>query len=566
MWIVSLVIGSAVFLWLIWNSALGSPTIYHAGALSTSHQMFENRCELCHVPFSGPLDRIMSLGSDVKATSAPDQKCIVCHDGAGHFFTGDPNTDYDERIQETNLVVGHEQHCADCHSEHRGQQDLRRVANASCIECHGKLHEFADSSDKIDSLTFQNKGSVEIESFLRHPEFAMHELVNLGDKDTQLPRSHGANDVVGRLQRKGEAQPRWQDRASIRFNHSTHLSPKDPRGLADARGVFHDLSTNCGQCHQPDTERRSMQPVNFEMHCRSCHPLVFEADRVSDSKGNIFTIDWDSSVPGEGKLRNQSDSNDIRAISELKQPDSPFELLVVPHRSPEVVRGFLTDFYALGLLHRIETSNADLNPQKIARPRPGYADRTTQSPLIQPDAVLDIDRRVGLAEALIQLPTFAQSAQDEIPNLFRAMDWLQRSGGCGFCHESTKDSEGNWDITKPNIPDRWFKHAEFHHDAHRMLKCVECHSSSGSLHETVEGAPLQPDIYRSSSTGDILIPKIAVCKACHSASPVAKSGLSGARTDCVECHVYHKREFERPGQKDLREFLGITGDSEFEKQ
>ncbi len=565
-WMVALVVGSAVFLWLIWNSALGSPKIYHAGALSTPHQMFENRCELCHVPFTGPIDRIVSLGRDVTATSAPDQKCIACHEGTGHFFVGDANTEFHERHQKANLVSGHEQHCSECHSEHRGHEDVRRVANAFCTECHGTLQDFAAHAKLVDSQTFQHKGRVAIPDFASHPEFAIHEPLWPGDEDAQLPRSHGANEVIGLVRRQGENQPRWQDLATIRFNHSKHLSPKDPRGIPDARGVFHDLNDDCSRCHQPDAERRSMQPINFEMHCSSCHPLVFDTERVRDHRGHIFTIDQESSVPGEGKLRNQSDPVDVRDISELGKPDSPFELLVVPHQTPQEVRGFLTDFYAMGLLRRTENLSAEPELDQVVRPRPGHADRAEQSPLVPPASLIEIDRHVGMAETLVRSPTFAGSAQSEIPNLFRSMHWLQSSGGCGFCHESSEDSEGNWTITKSNIPDRWFRHARFHHDTHRTLKCVECHSSSGSQLETVEGDAPQPDIYRSSDTGDVLIPKIAVCNVCHSASPVEKNGLSGARTDCVECHVYHKREFEVPGQKDVREFLGITGDPESGKR
>lgn len=309
-----------------------------------------------------------------------------------------------------------------------------------------------------------------------------------------------------------------------------------------------------------------MQPINFEMHCRSCHPLVFDAEQVRDTRGNRFTIDWDSSEPGIGRLLNQSDSSDVRDISELQKQDSPFELLVVPHENPQDVRGFLTDFYAADLLKSIEKSSAEPELDQAVRPRPGHADPAAQALSIQPADVVEIDHRVGKAEALVRSPSFAASVQGEIPKLFRSLQWLQSSGGCGFCHESNKDSEGNWTVRETNIPSTWFRHARFHHDAHRTLKCLECHSSSESRTKTVKGDAQQPDIYMSSSTGDILIPMIAVCKECHSASPAEKSGLSGARTDCVECHVYHKREFERPGQRDIREFLGVTADSESEQR
>ena len=141
-------------------------------------------------------------------------------------------------------------------------------------------------------------------------------------------------------------------------------------------------------------------------------------------------------------------------------------------------------------------------------------------PLIAPDDLVQAGDQVEPAESLVRARTFMKSAEEEVPNLFRTLHWLQSSGGCGFCHESNDDSNGNWTITKPNIPDRWFRHANFHHDAHRTLKCVECHSISGSSDDILQGDDAPPEIYKSSSTGDILMPRIALCKSCDGIAPV----------------------------------------------
>ncbi len=555
MWMVSLCVGCAACVWLLWNSVFGSPEIYNAGTLSTPHHMLENRCDACHVPFSGPMDRLVSLGRDAKATSAPDQKCLACHEGAGHFYTGDPNSDFHKRNQPANLVAGHDRHCAACHREHRGEQDLRRISSQLCIECHRDLRGFMSSSHKIDGLTFQNSGSTSIQDFAHHPEFTLHEIASSEGTGSALPKSHGANLVIAEFQRQGDNEPRWQDRAAIRFNHSKHLAPKDPRGLPDARGEFHDLSNDCNSCHKVDAERRFMEPVNFEMHCSSCHPLVFDADRVRTKNGGTFRIDWDNNGSGDAKLRNERDANDVRDISELKSKDSPFELLVVPHEKPEQVRGFLTDIYAKSVLQQIQSAQPGIKPNSRVRPLPGESNDQPLPPLVSSDELVQVDGQVQQAESLVRSATFTKSAENELPNLFRTLHWLKSSGGCGFCHESNDDSNGNWSITEPNIPERWFQHAKFNHDSHRTLKCVECHSISGSSPDTLKGNDTLPDIYRSSSTGDILMPKIALCKSCHNAAPAEVCGHHGAQTDCLECHVYHKRDFEKQGSKDLKEFL-----------
>ena len=558
MWMVSLCVGCIACSWLLWNSVMGSPEIYNAGPLSTPHHMFEGRCEVCHVPFSGPLDRIISLGRDTKATSAPDQKCLACHDGAGHYFANIEYSSYHEGHQQKKLVGQHWQHCADCHKEHGGQVDLKRVSSEFCIECHSSLYEQARTSDKITLLSFENSDSARIKNFAEHPEFAIHELASGKRTEETLPISHGARLVIADFLRQGETEARWQDQATIRFNHAKHLKSGDPRGLPDARGEFHDLTNDCSSCHQPDAERRYMLPVNFEMHCSSCHPLVFDAERVRKKDGSTFRIEWDSSDVGEAKLRNEQDPSDVHDISELKGKDSQFEFLVVPHESPQLVRGFLTDIYAKSLLQQIKASQPDLKPSTVVRPLPGESKRELPSPLIEPDDLIQADHQVELAESLVRSATFRKSAEEEIPNLFRSLHWLQSSGGCGFCHESNDDSNGNWTIRKPNIPDRWFRHAKFDHDAHRTLKCVECHTISESSADNLKGDDALPDIYKSSSTGDILMPKIALCKSCHNTAPPGGHGIHGAQTDCLECHVYHQRDFEKQGSKDLREILNIT--------
>ena len=133
-------------------------------------------------------------------------------------------------------------------------------------------------------------------------------------------------------------------------------------------------------------------------------------------------------------------------------------------------------------------------------------------------------------------------------------DAVERAkGGCRFCHEvETPNPQpaavlADWKILPPNIPSRWFAHGEFHHDSHRLLSCLACHAG----------------VDKSTNTGDVLIPNIDVCRACHSARPAewaeklpAKAAETGprhtepldellrnvnrgARTSCIECHVYH---------------------------
>jgi hypothetical protein len=108
-------------------------------------------------------------------------------------------------------------------------------------------------------------------------------------------------------------------------------------------------------------------------------------------------------------------------------------------------------------------------------------------------------------------------------------------GGCRYCHDVVEPSPGKspvdlWKITKPRIPEHWMEHSRFRHRSHEFMKCRECHSG----------------VDASFSTGDVLMPDIALCRNCHgqhakwtSSKETSEPLLAGARTHCVECHVYH---------------------------
>jgi hypothetical protein len=567
MWIVSLCASVVACLWLVWNSVFGSPDIYHAGNLSTPHRMFEHRCEACHAPFRGPLERLLlqGVGNDATPTSAPDKKCLECHAGEGHFFADKADTsakDGDSASSQKTLAA-HDHHCAECHREHGGEQDLSRISNAFCIECHGQLHEYSNESKKIRNLTFQDGGKKNISTFADHPEFALHTLQGAAG-DAALPKLHGASSVVEFFQRTGEQQPRWQDKARIRFNHSKHLNTKDPRGLPDARGEYHNLRDNCSACHRPDAERLGMEPINFEMHCSSCHPLVFDADQVRRKDGTLFRIDWDSTDSGGARLRNVLNPEEQYDIEEFRKEDSPFDLLVAPHQSPEEVRGFLTDLYTLNLIREARGASADIRPNNVVRELPGKSVPSGADPAAAREKLDSVEQQIHQAESLVRAESFGKVGQPDLPNLFRSLNWLQGSGGCNFCHEGSNSADQDWTVRKPDIPTKWMKHAKFNHDSHRALNCVQCHSSLEKSGDMVIGENNVPDIYQSTSTGDILMPQVALCKTCHNESGVEGSNNNGAGSDCLECHIYHKRDFEdhkrdlkTHGGMDLKKFLGM---------
>lgn len=180
----------------------------------------------------------------------------------------------------------------------------------------------------------------------------------------------------------------------------------------------------------------------------------------------------------------------------------------VPHAVPEIVRGFLTDKYTLEALR---------NPQAVGENRP-----TRSIPGRKSRPVLSKENVEWVAEQL-------KSAEDQALRHTHVFFGSEAKGGCAYCHTvDNQDEPGAWEIVAPNIPDRWMPHAVFNHSAHQMMNCAECHGN----------------VSESKDTGDVMLPKMELCRTCHSQHPKQPAaGLPsrhfGARNDCVECHIYH---------------------------
>mgnify|MGYP001986193238 CR=1 FL=1 len=186
----------------------------------------------------------------------------------------------------------------------------------------------------------------------------------------------------------------------------------------------------------------------------------------------------------------------------------------VPHVTSDLVRGWLTERYTLAALEGSRTRSPEPGSDTPAgdsrRPFPGQAQRRS----LDPSMARDVLGRVRAAEAVVQ---------QHVHTLFGH----EAKGGCRYCHEVSV-AGSNWQVEPPGIPDRWMIHSRFRHGAHRLMRCEECHG----------------DVASSRRTSDLLMPAIATCRGCHSVRPTATRltrASEGARSDCVECHVYHGR-------------------------
>lgn len=481
-WWLALWAGVGSLLWLSLQHLQGEHQIYQAGDVTFPHRLFENECWRCHTKWT-PLQRLVSLSDD--AHSIDNKKCLTCHRIGEH---------HDNQIPAHRDIS-----CAACHQEHEGAEMLTKPSNRHCIACHtdlktthGPSEVFAKQVTRFDQLD-------------GHPEFRLKTLTKDATTAPPLHAKHKANLAIENFQRPGENAPHWQDRGRIRFNHAAHLKAEYDAngkliyGLIGKDRKFTDLSHSCEACHKPDLEGRFLKPISFERHCRECHPLLFDHEHF----------------PG--------------------QP--------VPHETPDIVRGFLTETYTLKAL----TGTAAVpKPDQTSRPLPGHRDFQRLS---KDQAKLVLD---GVAQA-------EQLAQQHRHKQFG----YEATGGCRYCHEvepvtsKAATKYADWKIVCTDIPSRWLSHSQFHHEPHRLLSCTACHAG----------------VAQSKNTGDVLIPSIDICRACHAKHPAEwiegiksnapastgspqsppteslKALLShvnrGARTSCIECHIYHDRSKDK---------------------
>jgi hypothetical protein len=502
-WWTALVLALAASVWLVQAGTRGEHRIYEAGAVSTPHAMFENDCNLCHIDNMAPLKRLASLSDDVHSVS--NAKCIVCHIGPAH---------HDNQIPMHGDKLG-ELSCAKCHREHEGDEELARVADRHCTDCHADLQTSPGSpSFALHVTDFEDPDG--------HPDFKIEELLNLPtDKGVKIALGpdgepiHHAFHVLGYVQRAGEPK-RWQDKARIRFNHQAHLKAMfDAEGRRIEDSGLKGYPMSCADCHQFDVERRYMKPINYEQHCQNCHQLTFDVDKHREAKD-----------PGSGEIKKLA--------------------VTVPHEKPDVVRGYLSKIYMLDTLDDEPAGGKTDDKDPLAELRRGFPGRDFEASFTEEQARKIREQLSEDEKALYPL----NFVRNEIARGKAQQVLFKENGACALCHDINKyETKASapagepWEIVPPEIPDRWYKHSWFRHDSHRMLSCVECHFDMKSGVDPESGVPVLP-IYKSASTGDVLMPDRMSCVKCHRKGPAPESDrgdsrLLGARVDCVECHGYH---------------------------
>jgi hypothetical protein len=265
-----------------------------------------------------------------------------------------------------------------------------------------------------------------------------------------------------------------RDPGTIKFDHAVHLKHnlRGPNGFVDL---------DCQDCHRPAREDSKWKygttdEKKPDSPASPAHPIPIAHEPLPPSMD--FARAYMSPI---------AYAKHCVACHGL-QFDPRFQESA-PHDTPEIVYAFLAQKFE----QYIPSHTAEL---RVAAPVPERD--LPQGPLPAAVRVLTqqqwVELRVAESEELLWRKTCAQ------------------------CHALSFSKKSSLPVVaNSNITQRWFHHAIFDHDTHKLLKCAECHSRA----------------LTSQETSDVLLPGIQTCQKCH------RSGPNSAESRCFECHNYH---------------------------
>jgi hypothetical protein len=468
------------------------------GPLTNPHAAFDDNCNACHASYS-----VKDIGLFTAFNARErwhDLTCEKCHAGPPHHASA------------TEEGKKRHQICSNCHHDHNGRLfSLVRLNDRDCNACHldlAKWHDPSKSLSGLDGGPYANK----VTSFVTdHPPFRSLEGTDGPEKG---PPKH---------------KPR-----TLAFSHAVHMNPgqaydKDGKGreamtvrkLRELGGTGGDaavaryapgaaddakIELKCVSCHTLDSGRGTdafekqkdtlakgdstrtllppradgayFLPVNYEAHCRSCHPLAATEGSVREGNDKLILPRFD--------LPHRKQTSEVRDILRA---------------------GYVQELLASNQVPRIKT------------PPPAEPGLPPELPPIDKDEFQrKIDELTKKAEGIL----------------------LGAAGTCAKCHatEPTKGAGGVAFNIKP-VPDRtvWFTHAKFNHASHRGATCAACHPNTGAADKSPADAekPEPVQILGVDSCRTCHSPTNAKITLADG----TKTYGGGIRSSCTDCHRYH---------------------------
>jgi hypothetical protein len=371
--------------------------------------------------------------------------------------------------------------CELCHAG-RGHGFSRAVSDDRCRTCHdGPVHQPNQAfTPSCASCHGEHQQRARLQAVSDSGCTQCHSSLHTASGKHQFePRILGFDSVHPEFR---ALQQGFADPGTVKLNHEVHLKP----GLKGPNGV---VQMECSDCHRLPSEASGWPFGTAEFRKASS---TTAPDRPAAPPNNAYMA----------PIAYAKHCFACHVLVFDKRFTDP-----VPHDKPEVVHKVLVQKYS----EYISANPSELKkvslplqriPQQLELPLP----RTPQ-----------------------EWTTF-QVAQAEL------LLWQKT---CKECHAVRPTPGPLPEIVKSSITPRWFRHATFDHQPHRMLDCAACHSR----------AP------RSRETSDVLLPGIKLCQQCHHSE--AETPRQSAEARCFKCHTYHDWSKERPvkGKYGIRQIV-----------
>jgi hypothetical protein len=405
-------------------------------------------------------------------------------------------------VSSAHTVFG--QNCALCHV--RGASFSAKVDDKACLACHDAPTHNAKQTftPACSECHLEHKGKFKLGATSEAGCTQCHSHLSVKDGtpkyQVNITGFDGRKHPEFLAMRDGQFDP-----GTVNLNHHAHLQPT-------LRGPEGAVQMQCSDCHRPNGINQAwpyalatMQAAGTSSPLTGSAALQFPKRsfaetgaghymaliRYADQCAACHTLQFD---PFINEPAPHGDTTKIRAFVEAK-----IKQLIVEH--PDLLHRPITAGYG----DEIEAT------RNFLRPTRDYVTLPTQPTTPENWA----RQRIELAERLL---------------------WKK---DCKVCHEQTMGEPDNIPaMVKAVIPARWFVHAEFDHQAHRMMKCEACHTG----------------IRESKLTSDRNLPRIKTCQECHKEDGIKVNAAAG---QCYECHSYHDWANEKPtkGKFDINTLL-----------
>ena len=365
--------------------------------------------------------------------------------------------------------------CNACHVKEAGKFSAK-ASNQGCESCHdGPIHQATQTfTPNCSSCHQEHQGRLRLAATRDVSCIQCH--AHLPTTLSPLHFSERITSFDGDHPEFAAVRSPNSDPSTIKFNHAVHLK-------RDLRGPNGFVELDCQDCHQspasdPQWKYGTRGTNDAATSSRAAPPHSDEIEQKSLPPSMDYKRAYMSPI---------AYAKHCAACHSL-QFDPRFQESA-PHDRPEVIHAFLVQKFQ----QYIPSHTPEL---RVAAPVPERD--LPQKPLPAAFVVLTqqqwVARRVAESEQLLWRKT------------------------CAECHALRFAQNSQLPVVQPsNITPRWFKHAEFNHDTHKLLECTGCHVRATT----------------SQETSDVLLPGIQNCQKCH------RGGSTSAESRCSECHAYH---------------------------